>query len=135
MYSGFITPCKRKASRVNRRQRAGSAKRAILATVLGVPSIINFSQRFMVYALSHIARSNKTTVYVNIMHCDAQALPSLFFSLHVLYMYYSFSCSFASTPAFLLLILRLTFIAVSSPSPIFYRLHCQTQVLRSSTVY
>ena len=57
----------RKASRVNRRQRAGSAKRAILTTVLhnvGVPSIIDFSQCFTVYALSHIARSNKTTVDV-----------------------------------------------------------------------
>ena len=64
-YSGFITPCKRKtykASSVNHIQRAGSIKCAILANVLGVPLIINFRQRFTVYALLHIARSNKTGV-------------------------------------------------------------------------
>ena len=53
---------KRKASCVNRKQRAGRVKRTILATVLEVLLIINFSQRFTVYALSHIARSNKNNV-------------------------------------------------------------------------
>ena len=52
---------KRKVLCVNRKQRAGRVKRAILATVL---EVLLISQRFTVYALSHIARSNKTAVHV-----------------------------------------------------------------------